>query len=270
VKSIIRFFVFSNIFVAFCVLALVLSSEVLLGAANYKISQFVFFATLFAYTFQRIIRLSKNETHIRKEWLEHNKTAVYLIMIIGGAMSLYRFFNFQINTQIAIILSGIISVLYPFGLRKIPFTKIFSIAIVWTISTMLLLILENNVLLNPSVILHLISRFLFVLAITIPFDIRDLKFDNQKLKTIPIVLGIEKSKILAISFLLLAFWVYSYLFVAETLSLPHLIAILISFFIASILIIKSTQNKREIYFSCWVESLSIFFYLFLTLSSLMF
>ena len=68
---------------------------------------------------------------------------------------------------------------------------------------MYLLIIENNLSLNNNMILHLICRFLFVFLITIPFDIRDIKYDNNNLKTIPLSLGIQKSKLLSIFTLLL-------------------------------------------------------------------
>ena len=145
-KSFFRFLIFSNILVAFCVLAFALSTEILLGIqANYKISQFVFFATLFAYNFQRVVRIKKGKAHIRKDWLNRHKIAIYSLMLLGGLMSAYLFLEFQRPTQITIVVSGVLSVGYPFGLRKIPGSKIFIIALVWTISTMLLALLENQI-----------------------------------------------------------------------------------------------------------------------------
>ena len=110
-KSFFRFLIFSNILVAFCVLALALSTEILLGIqSNYKISQFVFFATLFAYNFQRVVRIKKGKTHIRKDWLNRHKIAIYGLMLLGGLISARLFFEFQPSTQIAIVVSGILSI----------------------------------------------------------------------------------------------------------------------------------------------------------------
>ena len=167
-KSLIRFLVFSNLWVAFCVLALALSSELLFRTSNYQISQFVFFATLFTYNFQRVIRIEKGLNHVRKVWLAKQNIAIYVFMACGGLVSAYRFFEFQLITQIVVIIVGLLSVLYSFGLRKIPFSKIFIISFVWTVSTMLLLVLENNIPISQNIVLHLLSRFLFVFAITIP------------------------------------------------------------------------------------------------------
>ncbi len=268
-KSFIRFLVFSNIWVAFCVLGLTVSSEVLLGIANFKISQFVFFASLFTYNFQRIVRINKGQQHKRKDWTYKNKNLIYLLMTIGSVMSFYWFIDFNINTQIAIVISGVLSILYPFGIRKVPFSKIFVISLVWTISTMLLLVLENKIEISQNIILHLLSRFLFVFAITIPFDIRDVKYDQNNLKTIPIVFGVKKSVIISLVSLLISEVIFVYLNIKHSLSLTIFIGIIPTYIFSIYLIINSSNKESDFYFSFWVESLSIIFYLFLSLSILM-
>ena len=102
-KSIIRFLVYSNIWVAFCALGLTVSTEVLFGTANFKVSQFVFFATIFTYNFQKIVRLKEEQKHARKDWLNQHRLAIYLLILVGGVMSLYRFIDFRSSTQIVII-----------------------------------------------------------------------------------------------------------------------------------------------------------------------
>jgi len=270
VKSFIRFLVFSNIWVAFCVLALALSSELLLCTSNHQISKFVFFATLFTYNFQRVVRIGKGANHVRKRWIVNHKIFIYLLILLGGIMSGYYFFEFQINTQIAIVFSGVLSVLYPFGLRKIPFSKIFVIALVWTISTILLLVLENNILISQNTVLHLISRFLFIFAITIPFDIRDLKYDAQKLRTIPLFFGVSKARFMAVSALFICEIIAIFLHLENALIFTNLLALILLYFVASIFIAKSDERRGEMYFSFWVESLSVLAYLFLVIAALIF
>ena len=268
-RNIFNWIIFSNIFVAFCVLALTISSEVLLDTANFRISQFVFFATLFTYNFQRVVKLKQREKHLKTDWQAKNKTSTYFIMLISGIIIAYHFYYFKISTQIAIIFSGILSLLYPFGIRNIPFFKIFVIALIWTISTMLLLVLENNMLISQNLILHLSARFLFVFAITIPFDIRDLKFDDKKMKTIPIVFGEGKAKLIGVMALFFAELIAIVQMFYFDMEFHNLIALICIFFLSAILMIKSSQDKTAMYFSFWVESLSIYFYLFLILSTLL-
>ena len=269
-KSLIRFLVFSNLWVAFCVLGLALSSELLFSTSNYHISQFVFFATLFTYNFQRVVRIEKGLNHVRKVWLAKQNIAIYILIACGGLGSAYRFFEFQLITQVIIVIVGLLSVLYPFGLRKIPFSKIFIISFVWAVSTMLLLILENDILISQNIVFHLLSRFLFVFAITIPFDIRDLKYDAQNLQTIPLFFGILKARFIALFalFICLAISIFQYL--ENTIISSNLLALILLYFVASIFIVKSDEKRGEMYFSFWVESLSILGYLFFVISGLIF
>ena len=269
-KSLIRFIVFSNLWVAFCVLALALSSELLFSTSNYQITQFVFFATLFTYNFQRVIRIEKGLNHVRKLWLAKQNFVIYLIMACGGLVSVYSFFEFQLITQFIIVIVGLLSVLYPFGLRKIPFIKIFIISLIWAVSTMLLLVLENNIPISRNIVLHLVSRFLFVFAITIPFDIRDLKYDVQNLETIPLFFGVLKARFIALFSLFICVVISVFQYLENTLISSNLLALILLYFVASILIVKSDEKRGEMYFSFWVESLSILCYLFFVISVLIF
>ena len=269
-KSFIRFIVFSNIWVAFCVVALCLSSEVLLSTSNYKISQFVFFATIFIYNFQRVVRIEKGLNHVRKLWLVNQKIAIYVLMACGGLISVYCFFEFKLITQIFIVFVGTISFLYPFRLRKIPFSKIFIISFVWTVSTMLLLVLENNIPISQNIVLHLVSRFLFVFAITIPFDIRDLKYDAQNLQTLPLFFGILKARFIALFALFMCLVISVFQHLENTIISSNLLALIFLYFVTSIFIVKSDKKRGEMYFSFWVESLSILCYLFFVISVLIF
>lgn len=265
IKKTLDFLINTNIFVALCALSLSLSSEILLGFSDNQINQFVFFSTLFSYNFQKIIK--KRANHQNQIWIERNRILVYIIMIISLIFGSMIFLDLQKNTKIWIIILSILSILYPFGLRKIPICKIFVISFSWTIGTLFLTICENNYVLDQDVCINLATRFLFVFSITIPFDIRDLKHDNRRLKTIPILLGVKKSKYLAMFSLFLFAFINILLFSENS---PIILTVLLTYIISSILILKSHEKKNEFFFSFYIESLSITFYLFLTFSSLMF
>ena len=198
------------------------------------------------------------------------RVTIHSLILLGGIMSGYYFSQFQTLTQIAILFSGVLSLLYPFGLRKIPFSKIFVISFVWTISTMLLLVLENNILITQNVVLHLVSRFLFVFAITIPFDIRDLKYDTQNLQTIPLFFGTKKARFMAVISVFICAIIAILQYFENTVISSNLLALILLYFVASIFIVKSDENKSEMYFSFWIESLSILAYLVLIISGLIF
>ena len=188
-------------------------------------------------------------------------TTVFLIL------SFYYFLTFNLITKSTIILCGLASLFYPFGLRNVPFLKIFLISLVWATTTFLLLVLENQIALDLVNVIHFLSRFLFVLAITIPFDIRDIPFDKTQLKTLPVFFGEKKARFLAQLTLLVSFMIYSFLFLCNIVELNFIFTIAVSYLIAAVLIFNSKKQKTEIYFSFGVESASIIFYLVLVISS---
>jgi len=262
-RLIIRFLINSNIWVAFCALALTLSSEILLQTSNFSVSQFVFFSTLFIYNFQRIVRVYKGFNHARKDWLNNSRTAVCFLMFFSFTISAYHFFNFKLNTQIIVLLTAALSFLYPFGLRNIPFAKIFIISFAWANASMLFLVIENDIIISQNIILHLASRFLFVFAITIPFDVRDLEYDAGKIKTIPLFFGEKKSKCLAVFVILICVIIAAFQQIQNNITVSNLLALIVLYFLTLVMVIKSDKKNNEMYFSFWVESLSVFSYLFL-------
>ncbi len=208
--------------------------------------------------------------HIRKEWLEKNKVFVDFLILFSATIAIYLFSQFQTFTQLVVLFSSIISILYPFGLRTIPFVKIFIISLVWTVSTILLLVIENNILITVNIIFHIIARFLFVFAITIPFDIRDLSYDIGKVRTIPLVFGVLKAKYFAVFALFICVVIAFCQHFQNNLIFHYLLAVNLLYFIASIFILKSEESNGEIYFSFLIESISILYYLFLVISILIF
>ena len=86
-------------------------------------------------------------------------------------------------------------------LRKVPYLKIFIIAYVWVGSSFAMpLIEENGDWLNQQFLFLFLERILFIFAITLPFDIKDLEDDmRMKLRTIPSKIGIKRTKWLSLT-----------------------------------------------------------------------
>ncbi len=86
-----------------------------------------------------------------------------------------------------------------FGTRSVYLLKNFSIAMAWALVTAPIL-MENS----DSLLLFL-QRFLFLFALSISIDLRDIKKDNQrKIVTFPILHGFRKTKGVSIILLLLS------------------------------------------------------------------
>ena len=96
--------------------------------------------------------------------------------------------------------------------------------------------------------------FVFVFAITIPFDIRDLKYDQLQLKTLPGLFGEEKARYIALAVLALyeLLIIIQYVF-GEIINFSALIALLGTSVVTAFLLIRSNSEKEEFYFAFWVE-----------------
>ena len=222
------------------------------------ISGLVFFATLFLYAAHRIVGISELHEHFQVErygvisTFKHHIRIYAAIGLIGAG---YCFLFVNWNVQMALIIPGIISLAYviPFfgknkRLRDLDHIKIYLIALVWGWVTVTLPALEYQRNLNWNLALMMLERTLFVFAITLPFDIRDLKVDaHSKVKTIPGILGVRKTRWLA--FLVLAFsaCIAGFLYLDQWYSRNTLIALLISY-ISTYFFIHIADYKKHDYF----------------------
>ncbi len=224
------------------------SQRLLFG--DWKIStatSFIFFSTILMYAIHRLIGLSKINAPPSKEHLKISSLfgqAVFIYAILAAIGSAYFFLHLSSNLQLSFIAPIIISALYvlPFSksgkrLRDFHFIKIFLISIIWAWVTVLIPAQERDMRLNIPTLFIYIERALFVFAITLPFDIRDMSVDQStSLKTIPVVIGIKRTKIIAAISIFLMISLSSLLFKMDIYNRSYLTALFISAIIFYILI----------------------------------
>lgn len=138
--------------------------------------------------------------------------------------------------------------------RNFPMVKIFSIVIAWAGISVFFPLYEANYQLTSAVYLEFFQRILFLLAITIPFDIRDVNTDSKSLKTLPQIIGITSSKVLGIFFLF--GFVLLEVFKENFTYIGFLIVLIISM-ITGIFLWFSSPKRPRYYTSFWVESIPI-------------
>lgn len=143
-----------------------------------------------------------------------------------------------------IVLLGIFynSIFLNFFIRNIPLFKAFYVGIVWGLMVSFLGIPDFNFAIFSIV-------FLYISALVLPFDIRDLKRDE--VLTFPKLIGIQNTKYLA----------YFLIFLSNIISIFNLksnfaLAFLLTSIISFVLIYFSDEDKSDVYFSFWIESCS--------------
>lgn len=182
---------------------------------DWKFISFIFCSTLLTYTYQRYQKLIDNERvkGERMDWMKENLKLVKFILLIAliGTVFFTFFLSFKSIGILAFL--GLISFLYAYklkspvgkrtNLRDIPSLKIILIGFVWAGSSVLLIDNEFDQI-DLNSVLSFIGATLFIIGITIPFDIRDLYVDEASKKTIPQLIGYPPSILVAVIVILLS------------------------------------------------------------------
>lgn len=228
---------------------------------------FVCSATFFTYNFQRLIKFYqlKSMSNEHMIWISKHLKQLYILIpmscLICG-FSFFKIFHHNLIIFCLLIFSLIISFLYVvkirnISLREVPYLKIHLIALVCTISVGLIILMNENHMDRSNFSLtncaFVLAHYFYFLAITIPFDIRDLKYDSPTLKTIPQVVGIRKTRMLSL-FLFVLYLTILVLFKTTIYKNP---AFIITSLLTLILLVKSNEKRPDFYFSGVVEG-SIF------------
>lgn len=257
IQKLLRHIVYLNIIVA-------LSTATLSGGFCYYLQIpnwlnygfLALFSTLAVYNGQRLFKSRSTFKTPWLKWVDNNKLPLYFLVILFAiiAVAFMLIIGFQ-SREAFVLLSGsvLISMFYviPFGrksLREISHLKIHLIAISWSA------VLIVFPMLNTSVFEHVfwfgLAHYFYIVAVSIPFDIRDLKYDASSQKTIPQVVGVTWSK--AIALVLILLFVAMMLYVDEHFLLNPLFFVAVA--IQVTLILLMTEKKSDIYTAGWIDA----------------
>jgi hypothetical protein len=274
IKQLFYFYVNSSIHVAIAAYAL---TWVTLLEYNLKYDKnslyFVFFATITGYNFVKYFGVAKFHHRRLADWLK----AIQLFSLIAFIILAYYAFQLLVNSKILIVLLGVITFLYAIpllpkkyfvddqsNLRQISGLKVYVIALVWSLSTVVLPLIQNEIEIGADAVVTCFQRFFYIIVLMLPFEIRDLNYDSLKLGTIPQRIGVKRTKIIGIFLLILFFFLEYFKNEIDTKSLTILLIIT---FVTALFLAFSNKNQSKYYSAFWVESLPIFWLvLFLMLS----
>jgi hypothetical protein len=141
------------------------------------------------------------------------------------------------------------------NLREIPLLKIFIIALIWSVVTVVFPYFYNahEGKFDLIWIFELIERFFLVILLMVPFEIRDFPYDKGHLKTIIAVWGLFKTKV--ISLIVIFMLCMSRIIFIEYEHSPFYFLLYLSL---AIFILVSQTNQNIYFASFWVEALPIF------------
>jgi len=286
VKPIFDFLLFSNVFMSLCAVAQGLVAFYLIGSKPvYTVIALLFTATLGIYNFCILVARPKHpeeSPYLRIRWFFAHYRLMVTFTIVSILSLVPLFFLISTESRLLLIFLALISFCYglplfsfgdqKFGLRNIPGLKPFLITLVWTMSTVLLPVLEAQDLHLTTISMHdttilIAKRFLFIGALTVPFDIRDL-FEDRKsgLKTIPVLIG-EKGAYLFCQVMLGGYIVLLFLFRNNGFN-HNFWALTSTALLAGWLIFKSKWEKNEYYYFFYMDGVLILQYVMLLVFNL--
>ena len=187
-------------------------------------------------------------------------TVVFLISLMVS-MFFVPFKVIQLSNSLAFL---IYAYTFPISkhikkLRQIPLLKLFTIGFIWSIvSTLFPLFSVDTSIPLSDIIFIVIERIVWVIALLLPFEVRDIAEDTKSGKSLIKLIGIARAKLI-ITGLLVLFISLSYL-VNEQLR-----AIDLFIYVSLIISVLLTQMKQHPYYSSLlVESLPVLWVLFWT------
>lgn len=275
VKYVFDFYLNASIHVALSVYALSWITLLLFEVSyNEDLLYFNFYGTITGYNFVKYFGVARWHHRSLTRWLKITQIFSLLCFIL----MCYYLFNLNDQTQIIIIFLGLITFFYaiPFipkrfymdtqkNLRSISGLKVYVIALVWSGVTVLLPVLEHNIYFNTNdMMLTVFQRFIYVIVLLFPFEIRDLKYDSLKLATIPQKIGVVNTKIIG-GILLILFFLIEFFKDIVTIENNLINGILCIATLLFLLYSKKAQGRY--YSSFFVEGLPILWLLLIFMFS---
>jgi 4-hydroxybenzoate polyprenyltransferase len=275
--SAFRYLVYANFWVAFGALSMYVCSTLLLGVAlDVRVGMVVFFGTVAVYNFHRVFRLDKlynGPRSIRQQWIVDH--ARHLWVIIALAVALLGYLAFDLFSM-ALLLSGspalLVALLYvmpvikmkkgSFRLRDLPFLKLFLVSFSWAYVTLVFPLVVNlgdfSFLSETSFWLHFSQRLLFIFAITIPFDFRDLEIDIKNgVKTFANQMGIAQARKISLLSLALFALLCMLSFQIGYYTLVQMNALVLSALFTGFMVGMANEQQPENFFAFFLEGTMI-------------
>lgn len=265
-KRIFDFYLDASIHVALAIVSLVYITVLTLNiTVPSALSAFIFFGSICCYNFV------KYGVEAEKYILVANRYHKNIQFFSFGCLfvAIYNGFFLSKTVFTVLVVLGGITALYALpvlprqkNFRSLSGLKILIVASVWSGTTVILPVLSQINFISWNVKVETFQRFLFVLILLVPFEIRDLKYDKADLKTLPQRFGFKRTKLTGVAW---TFLFYGSTFIKTDLDLMEVYSKTIIFGILLIVLYKTKLNQPTYFSSFWVESIPLFWWAILVL-----
>ena len=284
-RRIFDLFIFGNVFIGLCSVALVFNTFLINGFPIQLTSSvvLVFSSTWFYYNFHHHSHHLDFTSFVGFKIslrARHFNTLDYLMLFIPACGIIFSIVFVQLPVLIAFLLISFFSILYSIPLvmwngrrrrlRESLFLKLPFLALSWAAVTVLIPLLEQEQAVDTGKILgQAFARALFIYGLCIPFEIRD--HDSEKkwgTNTLPVVYGIKITKIVGILMLVLGIALRHLIPDPMRLSTDIIRALDLSFIVAMIWILSAKSNPSKYFCKFYVDGTMILQFIFVYLAIL--
>jgi len=271
-KRFINFLLRTYLFISSASFCLVLATYLLSGQPLKitAVSVLAFFCTLLIYNLHKVSNLFNEISFSVRFLLTQFKKISFLtktMIIISLIGILSTIFFIQAKTLLCLFPLALLTLAYsiPFikvngkrkRLREILFVKIMSLSLVWAFATVWLPLVDCGVnIFSKSSLAIFTERFLFMYAICVPFEIRDMEQEKKwGIKTMPQEIGVNASKISALIALLVFIALCYFQFENSMDNSKHIffLPLFLSAAAAFGLILFSNEKRGSYYFRIFID-----------------
>ncbi|MEO8515106.1 MAG: hypothetical protein ABI426_00080 [Flavobacterium sp.] len=271
-KRLINIYIQSSIHVALAVYSLVRMTDYMFQIPVDKpMAYFAFFGTIVGYNFVKYDSFVRT----KKLQLRNSLKAIIFISVFSFFGVGFYFFQLQRMTQIISVLFLALTLLYtlPFfpnrkNARNWAGVKIYIVALCWVGVTLVLPILDAEIIITSEFYIKCIQRFILVFVLILIFEIIDLTNDDPHLQTVPQQIGVKRTKnlgyVLLMIFCVLEFFNVNF---KENFqfSVYHIVLIFVIATVIALFLLFVNEKRSKYYTSFWVESVPIFWWLMVVL-----
>ncbi|WP_222984936.1 hypothetical protein [Flagellimonas meishanensis] len=257
-KFVLNFYINASVHVSLAVASLTaISFELLLIPYNFLLLGFVFFGTVVCYNFVKY----GVEAHKYLIVSTAYQRAIQIFSFFSFGLAIFFLWHLSLNIWIAVLVLGVLSALYAVpmlpnakNLRSLGGFKIYIVALVWTGFTFLLPVLDAA--LSPTWDLWILffQRFILVLVLILPFEIRDMERDDRALRTLPQVMGPSRTQRLG---MLLIIVFYTLTFFRDAIALKEIVLRSVLVIVLMVLFLIDQRRQSNYFASFWVEGIPI-------------
>jgi len=257
-SRIFNFYLDASIHVALAVISLLLITNLHLNILpDQHLILFVFFGTIPSYNFIKYGVEAKRYILVKNSY--HRQIQIFSLLL--SVLAAYHFFFLSYEVWFICFVLAVLIGLYALpvspkqkNLRNSGILKVMLVALVWTGTTVIIPVIASAISFSWDICLLILQRLILILILLIPFEIRDLDYDELNLKTIPQRIGVFQTKNLG---LLLSFIFYLITFLKDDLSRLEIIGKTILFSILIIMLLVTHRNQSKYFASFFVESIPI-------------